>query len=58
MKRVGLIRHLEHHGCEFLREESRDIVRSMIFPQEKSVQSCRFPSHSVSANFHIAEPRP
>lgn len=59
MKRKALIRHLEEHGCEFLREGKkhtvyvnrgaqaslpfRDIVRSKIFSRARSAAIFRFP---------------
>jgi hypothetical protein len=64
MKRRDLLRHLEKHGCEFLREggiapstltvarrnhpQFRDIARSSISSRERSVKTWTFPSRDFS----------
>jgi len=47
MKRMDLIRHLEQHGCEFLREESNHTV----YVNRKARRSSAVPRHREVNDF-------
>jgi hypothetical protein len=61
MKRVDLIRHLEHHGCEFLREGNNHTVyvnrsarRSSSVPRHREVND--FLARKICADLQIPKP--
>jgi mRNA interferase HicA len=61
MKRTDLIRHLEHHGCEFLREGSRHTVyvnrpaqRSSTVPRHREINE--FLARKICRDLQVPEP--
>ena len=61
MKRRDLIRHLERHGCEFLREGSRHTVyvnrpklKSSAIPRHNEINE--FLSRKICRDLEIPEP--
>jgi mRNA interferase HicA len=61
MKRVDLIRHVERHGCEFLREGGNHTVyvnraaqRSSAIPRHREINS--FLARKICRDLQIPEP--
>ena len=61
MKRVDLIRHLERHGCEFLREEANHTVyvnrasrKSSVVPRHREVNE--FVARKICRDLEVPAP--
>ena len=61
MKRVDLIRHLEPHGCEFLRESgshpiyvNRSVRKSSAVPRQREV--FEFTARKICKDLEIPQP--
>ena len=61
MKRIDLIRHLEYHGCEFLREGGRHTIyvnrpakRVSAMPRHREIMG--FTAHKICRYLGIPEP--
>jgi predicted RNA binding protein YcfA (HicA-like mRNA interferase family) len=61
VKRVDLIRHLERHGCEFLREGGNHTVyvnraarKSSTVPRHREINE--FLAHKICRDLQIPEP--
>jgi mRNA interferase HicA len=65
MKRLDLIRHLERHGCEFLREGgnhtiyvSRTAKRVSAVPRRREIIEFTAPNICTDLEISLATPRP